>query len=367
MKKPLIIAIALLLAGGALYTYSSRGTLFSKIPTPQGVKNAIQSAMPSTPPLFTHPLMISELRKQEFPGSKLVVEETLAPGSNYNRYIVSYQSEGNKIYALLTTPQGEKPKDATGKERGWPVVIFNHGYIPPAQYRTTERYIAYTDGFSRNGYIVFRSDYRGHGSSEGEARGGYGSNDYTIDVLNGMNSVKRHKDADPDRVGMWGHSMGGYITLRSMVVDPSIKAGVIWGGVVASYPDMLARWRRGLSGAPSSAGTSTAPVPSTSVRAGWRQDFIRQFGTPDENSQFWRSISANTYVSDIGGPIQLHHGSVDESVPAELSEILKKELDAAGKPGELFVYPGDDHDITTNFGTAMQRSIEFFDTHVKGE
>ena len=121
----------------------------------------------------------------------------------YDPLLVSYESDGLKIYALLTVPNGDEP--ATG----WPVVIFNHGYIPPAQYRTTERYVAYVDAFARNGYIVFRSDYRGHGSSEGEARGGYGSPDYTIDVLNAVSSIKRFPDADPNRIGMWGHSMGG--------------------------------------------------------------------------------------------------------------------------------------------------------------
>ncbi len=132
-----------------------------------------------------------------------------------------------KQYALLTVPQGEPP--ATG----WPAIIFNHGYIPPEVYRTTERYVAYVDGFARNGYVVFRADYRGHGFSEGEARGAYGNPDYTIDVLNGLASVKRLDYVDPDRIGMWGHSMGGYITLRAMVTSPDIKAGVIWAGVVA--------------------------------------------------------------------------------------------------------------------------------------
>lgn len=353
MRKIIIIGVLALVLGGGLYTYSSRETLRARFNNPQAIEKAIQKVIPS--PVFTHPLMISEFRKQLFPGSELVVEETLEPGSNYNRYIVSYKSEGNKIYALLTVPQGERPKT------GWPVIIFNHGFIPPAQYRTTERYIAYTDGFSRNGYIVFRSDYRGHGNSEGVARGGYGSNDYTTDVLNGMNSVKKFKDADPNRVGMWGHSMGGYTTLRAMVVDKSIKAGVIWGGVVASYPDMLTKWRRGPTPAP---GTTASPAPT---RGGWRAELTKTFGNPEMNKAFWSSISANTYVKDMGGPIQLHHGENDESVPAELSEILKKELDEAKIPAELYIYPGDDHDITSNFGVAMQRSIEFFDKHVKGE
>ena len=41
------------------------------------------------------------------------------------------------------------------------------------------------------GYVVLKPDYRGHGSSEGDAVGGYGSNAYTIDVLNALSSIKR--------------------------------------------------------------------------------------------------------------------------------------------------------------------------------
>src|SRR4030043_811654 len=137
------------------------------------------------------PLSIEYMRKQEYPGSAVVIEQTLPSGSNYNRYIASYKSDGLKINALLTVPQGENPPAG-----GWPVIIFNHGYIQPEAYRKTEKYIAYTDAFSRNGYIVFKSDYRGQGNSEGEASGAYGSNSYTIDVLNALTSVKQLPEAD---------------------------------------------------------------------------------------------------------------------------------------------------------------------------
>ena len=80
---------------------------------------------------------------------------------------LSYLSDGLRIYGLLTVPIADKPKN------GWPVVIFNHGYIPPTQYRTTERYVAYVDRFAGNGYIVFKSDYRGNGLSEGQPEGSY--------------------------------------------------------------------------------------------------------------------------------------------------------------------------------------------------
>ncbi|HVF69551.1 MAG TPA: alpha/beta fold hydrolase [Xanthomonadales bacterium] len=298
-----------------------------------------------------NPLSIDALKKGEFIGTEIVIEQTLEPGSNYERYLTSYQSEGNKIFALLTVPTGEKPT------RGWPVIVFNHGYIAPSEYRTTERYIAYTDAFSRNGYIVFKSDYRGHGSSEGTARGGYGSNDYTIDVLNALASAKKYKDADPTRIGMWGHSMGGFVTLRSMVVNKDIKAGVIWAGVVASYPDLLTRWRR----------VSATPPATSGLSRGWRKLLTETYGDPSSNPKFWGSISANSYLKDISGPVQIHHGTADASVPVEFSEKLEKQLKKADKPAEIYIYPGDDHNLSSNLGTALDRSVSFFDKYLKAE
>ena len=318
-------------------------------PTPTLAPTA--TASPSATPTPAHPLSIEVMRQQEYPGSELVFEQTLPAGNGYSQYIVSYLSEGNKIYALLTIPFGEKPAS------GWPVIIFNHGYIPPEIYRTTERYEAYVAAFASAGYMVLRSDYRGHGNSEGEATGGYGSPAYTVDVLNGMASVLRHPDADPNRVGMWGHSMGGHVTLRAMVVSDQIKAGVIWAGVVASYPDMMTYWTR--------PGPTRTPDPE-STRRSWRRELVETYGSPEENPVFWASISPNSYVADLSGPLQLHHGTADADVPPILSELLVAEVQAAGLPIELYVYEGDNHNISNYWGLAMSRSVAFFDQHVKG-
>jgi len=322
-------------------------------PTPANTPTATATATSTPTPVPPNPLSIEFMRKQAYPGSDLVIEQTLAPGANYNRYIASFQSEGLKINGLLTIPTGQKPKT------GWPVIIFNHGYIPPADYRTTEKYVAYVDGFARNGYIVFKSDYRGHGSSEGRASGGYGSPDYTVDVLNAVSSLKRHKDADPNRIGMWGHSMGGSATLRAMVVSQDIKAGVIWAGVVASYPDLFTQWHRPPSG--------STPTPSSTATFSrrWRNDLVAQYGTPEQNPKFWASISPNSYLSDLSGPIQLHHSTGDSEVPFEFSQTLSQQIKATVKTVEFYSYPGDDHNIANSFGIAMQRSIQFFDKYVK--
>jgi uncharacterized protein len=320
--------------------------------TPSATATLTPSATPTPTPTL-HPLTIESMRRRVYPGSMVTIEQVLPSGSNYARYIASYLSEGLKINALLTVPLGEKP------EAGWPVIIFNHGFIPPDVYQTTERYVAYVDNLARRGYIVFRSDYRGHADSEGDARGAYGRPDYVVDVLNAVAAMRLYPDADPDRIGMWGHSMGGYITLRAMVIDPGIRAGVIWAGVVASYPDLVTRWRR----TPTPGG---ADPGVTSPLRGWRSGLVEAYGVPEANPGFWASISANSYLADLSGPVQLHHGTADTSVPVGFSETLYEQVRQADRAVELYLYEGADHNLSAPFSVAMQRTIEFFDRFLKG-
>lgn len=325
------------------YTATSTSTY---TPAPASTLSPAPTAT-ATP--IPNPMSIPAMRAGEYPGSDIVIEKELERGSNYRRYYAYYLSEGLKIYALLTIPMEEMPAG------GWPAIVFNHGYIPPNVYRTTERYIAYVDELAKAGYIVFRIDYRGHDGSAGEASGAYGNPGYTIDVLNAVASIKRLPEVNPEKIGAWGHSMGGYLTLRVMVISKDVKAGVIWAGVVASYPEMLYNWRR--------TGSFT-PSPS-SRGVGWRTQWLEAYGAPDENPVFWNSVSATSYLSDLSGPLQLHHGSSDEDVPMEFSIRLAELAREAGQAADLYIYEDDNHNISKNFSTAMQRSVEFFNQYLK--
>ncbi len=268
-----------------------------------------------------HPLSVEYLEQQSYSG-ELIIEEDLDQEDSYFRYIVSYLSEGFKNYALLTVPSGDVP------ETGWPVIVFNHGSIPPDVYSTTQGYEAYMHAFADNGYIVLRPDYRGYGNSEGESRNTYFHQGNTIDVLNAVAAVKKWETADPNRIGMWGHSMGGWITLRAMVIDPDIRVGVIWAGVLGSYDDLCVHW-------------FNCENWDAATWAFWSETPFAEYGLPGKNEAFWAAASTDTYLSKLEGVVQLHHATTDVVVPVALSQVMYEKMLAEGIVVEFYKYPGE--------------------------
>jgi len=347
-KKPLVIIAGLLLITGlGLGVWTNT----QKSPTNSQDLSAAQTVLGAQ--TVAEPLSIEVMRQKSYPGSDLTIEETLPAGNNYKQDIASYLSDGLKIYGLLTVPSGQKPA------AGWPVIIFNHGYLPPSTYQTTARYAAYVEALAHNGFIVFKPDYRGHGNSEGQPQGAYYSPAYATDVLNAVASLKRYPEANPNKIGMWGHSMGGNITLRDMVVDPTaIKAAVIWGGVVGSYNDLMNNWQRRVAHHPS--------PQDLALRNRYRRQLLETYGTPETNPVFWQAIDPTAHLAEIQTPVQLHTGGNDEEVPVAFSQGLYNKLQALGKTVEYYNYPGGDHNIASpNFSLAMQRTIDFFNKYLK--
>lgn len=351
MKRSALLIVATVVGGLALIVLAKQDFL-SRLVAPSKLDIAhmapkIQEALINT--LHSDPLTIESMRKKSYPGSEIKIEETLTSGSNYKRYIASYDSDGNKIYGLFTVPNHIPEGKA-------PAIVFIHGHLDPKAYQTTERYVAYQDGFAKSGYVTFKPDLRGHGKSEGQDVNSNFSPVYVTDALNALSSLKRYKEVNKEKIGMWGHSMGGGITLRSMVVSKDIKAGVIWAGVVGDYEDLLERYRKRIPWVPTSPTNSTSPA--------WFA-YSEKYGSPSANNPFWKAVDPYSYLNDISGPIELHHGTLDDSVPLEFSQHLRDALKSAGKEVSYFEYVGSDHNIAQGFPLAMQRSIAFFDKYLK--
>jgi dipeptidyl aminopeptidase/acylaminoacyl peptidase len=296
-------------------------------------------------------LTIEYLRGLEIAGSEITFEEELQQTLYYRQHLVSYISEGNKIYGLLTIPNEEPP------ESGFKAIVFNHGYIPPAAYQTTERYVAYVDYLARNGFVVFKIDLRGHGRSEGEPGGSYFSPGYTIDAIAALKSLQTMDVVDPQGIGMWGHSMAGNLVLRAMLIEPEVKAGVIWAGAVYSYDDL---GKYGID-------DNTYQPPPTPEAEGTpdsrrrSQEIFDTYGRPDTGEPFWQAVSLTENIEYLNSPLQLHHAVDDPVVSIGYAFDLAAVLQGNGKVYEFYDYAGGGHNLNSPyFEQAMQRTVAFF-------
>jgi len=303
-------------------------------------------------------ITIDYLRNMEISGSEITFEAGLSHASNYQQHLVSYISEGNKIYGLLTIPDGEPP------DGGFKAIVFNHGYIPPADYRTTERYTAYIDHLARNGFVVFKIDYRGHGESQGEPSGSYFSPGYTIDSISAFKSLQMMELVDPQGIGMWGHSMAGNLVLRAMLIEADIKAGVIWSGAVYSYDDLVKYGITDNTYRP----PATAETPEDSDQRSRSREILDDYGWPDTQVDYWKAVSLTENIEHLNNPLQLHHAEDDPVVNIGYSIDLAAVLQENDKEFELYSYEGGGHNLASPyFNQAILRTVEFFQNNLGSE
>lgn len=327
-------------------------TIFNKSANVHKQTNESSMVAEATPtPMPFYEMTVPYLREKEY-KSNLGEQVFLNRNSNYSSYLTNYVSDGLRINALLTIPYEERPIE------GYPAIVFVHGYIPPTLYQTNgAAYSSYVDYFARNGYVVFKIDLRGHGNSEGEAGGGYYGADYVVDALNAYAALSVFDQVNPEKIGMWGHSMAGNILLRSAVIKQNIPAVDIWGGAVFTYLDRL---KYGISD-----NSYRPPTTQNEIRRR-RQLLTDTYGEFDEKSTFWTQVAPTNYLKDIKGAIQLDHAVDDATVNVGYSRDLAALLEENGVNYALNEYPSGGHDIEgVSFGIAMKNSVEFFNKYLK--
>ncbi len=265
---------------------------------------------------------IENLRQMDFEPSQIAIENTIASNDTYTGYLFSYQSEGLKIYGRMNVPVGAGP---------FPVVILNHGYFNQSSFTSGDGTQTMADILARNGYLTLASDYRGFGKSENDAQGSRGHNpNYAIDVLSLVASIGNVEKADPMRVGMWGHSMGGEVSLRTIEATDKVKTVVLW------------------------APTSTNRETNSSFYGGSRHSTQGEEAHNDNDLAY------------INTPISLHQGLSDTEVDPEWSKELNADLGKLDKQVEYFEYPGQDHNFRNlGWDVISKRTVDFFDKYLK--
>lgn len=308
------------------------------------------TSTPETNTAALDPLTIAAMRARTYPASTLTTVRSDGDQGGYVNTVVSFVSDGLTEYSLMSVPDSKRP--ATG----WPVVILCHGYIDPRTYQTDDSsYAQFIATLARAGYLVLKPDFRGHGKSQGVPAGGYLSPVYTYDVLNLVSTAKADPGVDPTRIGLLGHSLGGYEALRTMVISRDIKAVVFLSAVVGSLYDIFFNW---------STVTPTPTAPPPPVQQQVAQSLIATRGTPQTDPNFWSECSPINYVSGTNAAVQIDEDINDSQVPKLFSDHLYAALQGAGKSVEYKYYPGDDHQFTKNRAAVLANMLAFYRAHL---
>jgi len=207
----------------------------------------------------------------------------------------------------------------------------------PGSYRM---YYSLCQYLAQQGYVILTPDYRGSsGYSRDWSTGvymGVGVND-TADVAAGADYLKTLDYVDPNRIGVFGLSYGGFLTLQAMTVDPTLwRAGIDVAGVVdwATY----------------GAGYTTP-----------------RLGTPVDHPDIYEVSAPILHMDKLSRPLLVLHGTNDRNVSFADSLRLFDVLIKLGKSFESQIYPGEIHffrrDIVLR--DAWNRAEAFFERTVK--
>lgn len=337
VKTPVAVAARTTHQAGPQATWPSTWT-----PTATGTATSTPTITPTPtdtptrrPPTPTNtpdprlPYYITRLRRQTYPGGQVQITGDIAEDDDYVAYYIAYPSGSLTITGYMYVPKGEGP---------FPVVILNHGYYDPELYFTGTGTQREADYLARRGYLTIAPDYRNYGgSSAGDSLLRVG---YVKDVLNLVNSVGTIDKADPSRIGLWGHSMGGGIAIKACVISDRIKAVALFGSVGADEVDNY-YWD-----------------------ATTRLKMHEVFGLPEQNPGTYAWLSPIKYL-DAAPPMSIHHGEADEAIPIKYSAKLYKKMQEAGRPVEYLTYPGQPHTLQgEGWELAMERVLAFFDKYL---
>ena len=329
-------------------------------PTRTAVPTSTQT--PSATPTIQEsifPYTIEGLRQHDFQGGKIRIRSKLSENDKFTTYLIDYPSDGLTITGVMQIPKGDGP---------FPVILLNHGFFSRSVYNSgdgTDRASAF---LAEHGYITLASDYRSWGKSETGHSFFYSG--LATDVVNLINAVSSIKQADPERIGMWGHSMGGGVTMKVLTIDSRVKAAVLYSPVSADFVDVIGRWGPGCFGDIAQGelivGCNSSDVIPDDLPLNLQDSY--RFAASDADTL--KEVSPFYHLDYVTVPIQIHYGTEDgkflSGTPPEWSVKLTQGLRDAGKQAEMYQYEGEGHSfIGQPWFDFMTRTLRFFEKYVK--
>ncbi|MCA0298589.1 MAG: S9 family peptidase [Proteobacteria bacterium] len=256
----------------------------------------------------------------------LLVNDVSDATHPYAKYRAAHQPTA---YGTLTAADGTTPLHYSlikpagfDRKKQYPVVVFVYG--GPAAQTVTRAWPGRSDSFfnqylAQQGYVVFSLDNRGtprRGAAFGGALYGKQGTVEVDDQLRGVEWLKSQAFVDPARIGVYGWSNGGYMTLM----------------LLAKHSEAYA------------CGVAGAPVTDWALYDTHYTE--RYMDLPKANEAGYREASVFTHVDGIGaGKLLLIHGMADDNVLFTNSTKLMSELQKRGTPFELMTYPGAKHGL----------------------
>jgi dipeptidyl aminopeptidase/acylaminoacyl peptidase len=249
---------------------------------------------------------------------------------------LTWTSEGNPVQGWLIFPPDRKP----GVK--YPIITYVHGGPAYAHYALyPSGPFAFEATLAARGYIVFEPNPRGsYGQGEAFTLAnvkdfGYGD---LRDILLGLDAVNQTIPVDPKRVGIFGWSYGGYMTMWAITQTNRFKAAVSGAGL----SDWLSYY-----------GTNDIDT--------W---MIPYFGASvyDDPSVYAKSSPIN-YIKQVKTPTLMVAGDRDAEVPVTQSYEYWHALRDLGVPTQLVIYPGEGHLFykPTDQQDVARRIVTWFD------
>jgi uncharacterized protein len=300
----------------------------------------------SPPAPQPYPVSIDALQQMTRWGGDLKVVNTVATTGAYTQYAITYKSGNLLITGQMYKPSGDGP---------FPVMIMNHGFIPIEDYVTGMDSRRESPFVASNGFVAIHPDFRNYAGSDDDENASQNLTAFgwADDSLNLIDAVKRSNlpYLDKQRIGYWGHSNGGQVSMMALVSQrtPDIKAFVLFAPTSPDYADNFNRWTR--------------------PRTDQSNDVRERHGWPEDNPAFYQGLSVGPHFKEAvtKGPVLLFHGTGDTNTPYSWSERTNTLMKEAGI-NVTFVSPrGENHlfsDAAWRGGVATQ-FLSFINEHVK--